>query len=110
MPIRQLSDRVEVKASPIHGKGVFAKHRIAKNALVGVFAGSRTRRNGRYVLWVEDEAGRWIGINGNNELRYLNHSRRANATFRGDRLYSLREIRAGAEVTFDYGDGWEDYG
>ena len=110
MPIApSLHEHVEVRRSLIHGKGVFAKRNIRKHSLVGVFEGSATMRNGRYVLWVENDEGELVGIRGQNELRYLNHSRRANACFRGDKLFALANIRAGAEITFDYGEDWSEF-
>ncbi|MBI1357058.1 MAG: SET domain-containing protein-lysine N-methyltransferase [Acidobacteria bacterium] len=61
----------------------------------------------RYVLWVDDGDGVWRGIDGQNELRYLNHSSQPNAGFDGPELYALRTIRVGDEITFHYGDEWE---
>ena len=43
-----------------------------------------------------------------NDLRFLNHSSRPNAEFRGQHLYAVRNIQSGDEVTFHYGDDWED--
>jgi SET domain-containing protein len=103
-----MNETLEVRRSPIHGKGVFAKRRIAAHTCMGVFEGERTTRNGRHVLWVEYEDGEIVGIRGRNELRYLNHSRTANACFRGDELFSLRRIEPGTEITFDYGEDWDE--
>ncbi len=61
-----------------------------------------------HVLWLIDEDGTETGILGCNELRYLNHSRDPNAEFRGADLYALRNIQPGQEVTFHYGDEWND--
>ena len=106
VPDLRANTLVEVRQSPIHGKGLFAKKRIRANQLLGVYEGARTKRNGTYVLWVEYEDGEVVGINGRNELRYLNHSRTPNAEFWGEQLYSLRAIEANTEITFDYGDEW----
>lgn len=97
---------LEVRKSPIHGKGVFATRRIAPNRKLGVYGGVRTRRNGTYVLWVEYDEGVVVGINGRTPLRYLNHAARPNAVFYGDELFALSEIQAGDEVTIDYGEDW----
>jgi len=105
-PAAKISSEVEVRESPIHGKGVFAKKRIRANTLIGEYEGARTKRNGTYVLWVEYDDGEVIGINGRNALRYLNHSRTPNAVFWGEELYSLCEISPETEITFDYGDDW----
>jgi SET domain-containing protein len=103
-----MNETLEVKRSPIHGKGVFAKRRIPANTLMGVFEGEPTTRNGRYVLWVEYDDGEMVGIKGCNELRYLNHSRSANAYLCGEELFSLHDIQPGTEITCDYGEDWAD--
>ena len=99
--------RVVVRNSPIHGEGVFAARRIRAGAYVGTFEGDRTTRDGLHVLWVLGEDGRYRGIRGRNELRYLNHSSGANAELRGADLYALRNIQPGREITLDYGPDWE---
>jgi SET domain-containing protein len=97
-----------VKKSHIHGRGLFAMRRIPRGERIGRYAGEKTRRNGRYVLWVPLENGRIIGIAGRNTLRYVNHSRRPNATFHGADLYALRSIGPHEEITVDYGRDWLD--
>ncbi len=101
-----MNKKIEVKDSPIHGKGVFAKRRIRADALIGVYQGPTTLENDTYVLWVEDDDGKELGIDGQNELRYVNHSSKPNAVFFGAELFALREIEPSAEITFDYGDEW----
>ena len=39
--------------------------------------------------------GSWHGINGRNDLRFVNHSERPNAVFEDDELWSLRIIQIG---------------
>ncbi len=106
----KLQDLVEVRESPIHGKGVFAKRRLRAHCLVGVYEGERTSENDTYVLWFEDEGGQVVGIDGRNELRYVNHSSNPNTEFWGDQLFTLRTIQPGTELTFDYGEDWADTG
>ena len=60
------------------------------------------------MLWVIDEAGGEKGIRGKTGLRFLNHSARPNAEFRGTELYALRNIRLGQEITLHYGDAWDE--
>jgi len=103
-----LRSRIRVGTSPIHGRGVFARTRIRDGACIGDFEGSKTTRNGMHVLWTLDENGREIGIRGENELRFLNHSRNPNAEFRGASLYAVRNIQSGHEILIDYGDEWDD--
>ena len=98
--------RIVVAKSPVHGRGVFARGRIRDGACIGDFEGRETKRNGMHVLWVLEEDGREVGIRGENELRFLNHSRRPNAEFRGASLYAVRNIQPGREVMIDYGNDW----
>jgi hypothetical protein len=97
---------LQIRRSGIHGRGLFTLVRIARGALIGTYEGPRTRRNGAYVLWVDDD-GEEFGIAGKNDLRFVNHSKSPNAIFLGEELYSLRAIRPGEEITFDYGEGWD---
>ena len=100
--------RIAVAFSPIHGRGVFARQRIRSGARIGDFEGSETKRNGMHVLWVLEEDGSTLGIRGENELRFLNHSRFPNSEFRGASLHALRNIQPGREISIDYGDDWDD--
>jgi len=99
--------RVVVRSSPIHGKGVFAAKRIRTGAHIGTFEGDRTPRDGLYVLWVLESDGSYVGIRGRNDLRYLNHSSGPSAEFRGAELYALRNIQPGREITLHYGQDWD---
>lgn len=96
-----------VSESPIHGSGLFARIKIEPDALIGEYSGAATQANDMHVLWVWNEQNdSWEGVNGDNELRFLNHSDKPNAEFYGTELYALREINAGEEITFDY--QWDD--
>ena len=96
-------------ASSIHGKGVFAGRDFVRGDVIGVFEGEETADDGEHVLWIDDEAtGRIYGLRGTNDLRYVNHSSKPNAEFDGEQLVALRAIRADDEITFHYGDAWND--
>ena len=99
--------RIVVAKSPVHGRGVFARGRIRNGARIGDFEGRETKRNGMHVLWVLKEDGTEVGIRGENELRFLNHSAEPNAEFRGASLYAICNIQLTHEVTIDYGDDWD---
>lgn len=94
--------------SSIHGFGVFARQNIAKGELIGEYLGPETEDNDIHVLWVED-GDELYARDGENGLRYLNHSRQPNAEFDGFELYALRRIKIGEEITFNYGDDNLDF-
>lgn len=100
--------KVEVRASSIHGMGVFATDKIRRGERIGRYVGYRTNRDGRYVLWVTGKKGEWQGYRGYGRLRFLNHRSDPNSEFRGVDLYATRTIRPGEEITFHYGEEWED--
>lgn len=96
-----------VAESPIHGKGLFARHDIEYDTYIGTYEGRRTQTDGMHVLWLwNEDTERWEGINGNNEMRFLNHSGDPNCDWWGNDLYSIREIASDEELTFDY--GWDE--
>jgi len=95
---------VEIRDSVIHGKGVFATERILADTYLGDYEGERTVDDGTYVLWVQYDDGELVGIDGKNELRFLNHASIPNAYFWGHQLYALVDIAEGEEITFDYGE------
>lgn len=98
--------------SDVHGRGLFARCDIPAGTWIGHYDGVETQENGMHVLWIEAEAGsgeEWIGYDGTNELRFLNHSRHPNGEMDGLDLYAHRDIEAGEEITFDYGEDFEAY-
>lgn len=99
---------VYVQESPIHGLGCFASRSFKKGEHIGDYEGPGSRKDGTYVLWVLQDNGSWKGINGKNELMYLNHSSKANAEFIGNSLYAIKGIKKNQEITFHYGEEWED--
>ena len=99
--------RVYVAESPIHGQGLFARAPIIRDEYIGTYEGKATQTDGMHVLWLwNEETERWEGINGNNEMRFLNHSSTPNADWWGEDLYAIGDIAAGEEITFDY--GWDE--
>lgn len=98
---------VQVKRSPIHGRGLFARRHIPAGTHIGNYEGPETLRDGAYVLWCVDENDRPFGIDGKNMLRFTNHSSEPNAIFFGDELHTLRDVEEGEEITFHYGEEWD---
>lgn len=96
-----------VSSSSIHGRGLFARREIADEEFIGTYEGQFTLGDGMHVLWIwNEERNRWEGIDGNNEMRFLNHSTQPNADWWGNDLYAVRPISQDEEITFDY--GWDD--
>ena len=100
-------DLVYSAPSPIHGTGLFAKVRIKKGTHIGTYQGPTAKRDGKYVLWVDEGEG-WIGRRGQNVLRYTNHSDAPNAEFDGFDMYAKRAIAPNEEITFNYEGDEED--
>jgi SET domain-containing protein len=112
---------VEVRRSPIEGRGLFATSRVAARRKLGYMAGElvseaegrRRARARKRIAIVELGDGRAVdGSTGGNDFRFTNHSCAPNAfirTYRGRvEIWSLRGIRAGEEITCDYGDSQHD--
>ena len=103
----RLNELVTVGPSAIHGRGLFAATTLESGQLIGVYDGPVVEENDSHVLWIEDDSGTgWIGYDGENELRFMNHSDQPNAEMDGLHCYSVRKILPGDEITIDY--GWND--
>ena len=112
MPLYDNNTLCFVADSPVHGRGLFARHDIAAGTWIGHYDGPQTMENGMHVLWVESgdaeaEEDDWIGYDGNNELRFLNHTKEPNGEMDGLDLYAVKDIKAGEEITIDYGEEFE---
>ncbi len=112
---------ISVRESAIHGAGGFAKTDITAGTLVAEYAGERITKDeslrrceagNEYIFALDDE---W-DLDGSvpwNQARYLNHSCKPNCV--AERLdgriwiMTRRNIRAGEELTFNYGYNLEDY-
>lgn len=103
----------------VSGKGVFAQEVIPKGKRIIEYIGRNVPVEeqehivGRYLFWT----GRKKMIDGNikeNTARFINHSCRPNCEAKGPSdkvfIYSLRKIKVGEELTYDYGkEYFEDY-
>lgn len=114
MSNHEINELYFVADSPIHGRGLFARRHIPADTWIGYYEGPETMENGMHVLWVEggdDENGSdedaWIGYNGNNELRFLNHASDPNGEMDGLDLYACHDICEGDEITINYGEEFE---
>lgn len=117
-------DLIEVRDSAIHGRGVYARQDIKKGRRILEYVGERIshreadRRymdkgddDGHTFLFIVD--GRTVidGGNGGNPSRYVNHSCDPNCeTVIDERrvfVETVRDIKAGEELGYDYQLTWE---
>lgn len=92
------------KVSTIHGEGLYSRSMIKQGDYMGEYDGPMVTENGSHVLWVEKYEEVWVGRDGKNLLRYLNHSPDPHAEFIEFKLYALRDISPDEEITIDYGE------
>lgn len=105
-----------VLESSIHGYGVFARQPIKKGAFIAELRGSKVHyqptvhgQSNRYGDWIGIGKDTWIDPI--DEFQYLNHSCDPSAGLKGSRklrLYAMRDLEAGDEVTIDYSTTEED--
>lgn len=123
-----------VRSSSIHNRGIFARCDIPYDQPIIEYLGEKitkaesTRRGEALVERAKKTGGAAVyvftlnqrydidGAKGHNPARYLNHSCAPNCEayiIRGRIwIYSLREIKGGEELTYNYGfdvDTWEDH-
>jgi SET domain-containing protein len=94
-----VSDKVFVASSPVHGKGLFAAKRIKADTVLGRLHGMPTFDDGIYVLWISDE----LGLELTNDFKYINHNSDPNAAYSDLDVTVLRDVEAGEELLHDYG-------
>lgn len=108
-----------VKASGIHGKGVFAKRDIAAGKRIAEYKGERisddeaaerhSRQEGsHHTFFFSLEDGRVIdGGSGGSNARWINHGCAPNCEAREENgrvfIHALRDIACGEELCYDYG-------
>lgn len=116
-----ITERVIFKPSPIQGIGGFARVDLPAGTRILEYTGekitkkqslSRCEGNNEYIFALDDE----YDLDGNvpgNPARFLNHGCQPNceALLENGRIWlvSLRQVRAGEELTFNYGYDLEDY-
>ncbi len=111
----------EVKPSGIHGRGIFARVDIPAETRILEYVGERIskkeslrrrKENNFFVFTVTnkfdiDGAVDW------NPARFVNHSCAPNCEARMEEeriwIYAVRDLRAGEELTFNYGYDLQDY-
>ena len=119
-PPRVDRSSIVVKSSPIHGKGVFVAKPIKKGQAIIEYKGERISwklaekrhphdpKDPNHTFYFSLEDGRVIDAKyGGNAARWINHSCKPNceADEAGGRIFirTVRKIKAGEELTYDYG-------
>lgn len=114
MPASWRSPKTEVRPSPIHGRGLFARRPIRRGEIVAIKGGHvlgqaalrRVRaRIGASYIQIED--GHYLGAATAAEVRrnkiWLNHSCRPNVGIRGQATFvAMRDVETGEELTYDW--------
>lgn len=113
-PLSYLSAKTEVKESPIHGRGLFARHHIAEGEIVAVkggriITGEVLRRLqaqlGSAEIQIDDDLFicPTTAEERDGSMIFSNHSCEPNIGVRGQIVFvAMREIRAGEELTHDW--------
>lgn len=120
-PATCLPKSIEVRDSPIHGRGIFAKTGIPAGTRLLEYVGEkiskseslrRCEANNECIFEIDDQ----FDLDGNvdwNPARLINHSCSPNceAEWEGGRIYiqTIRDIHAGEELSFNYGYDLVDY-
>lgn len=117
---------IEVRVSPVHGRGVFALRTIRKGTRIIEYQGERISQeegNRRYgdddsdrphvvLFTVDDDTVIDAAVNG-NDARFINHACAPNceAVDDGGRIFieAIRTLRAGDELSYDYKMQHEDH-
>lgn len=121
MPTMPASDLYEVKPSSIHGQGVFARCDIPAEARVLEYIGERLtkaeslrrRKLGNFFVFIVTDQFDIDGAVDWNPARFINHSCAPNcdARMEDERIWIIarRNLRAGEELSFNYGYNLDDY-
>lgn len=99
-----MKDKLVVRKSHIHGKGLFTTVGIGEGTVLGYCDREPAAQASDYTLWVEDQGLYEITCC----LKYINHAASPNVAYYDDfSVVALRPIHEGEELTHHYGDDWE---
>jgi SET domain-containing protein len=113
--IARVENRITVRPSGIEGRGVFAVGDLPARRKLGEISGVLVRlpharirvAAARRIYLIELSRRYALDCSRGNVFKHLNHACRPNCYLRVFRkrveVYTLRRIRAGAELTVDYG-------
>ncbi len=121
MPTPLGIDFHEVRASGIHGNGIFARRDIPQGSCVIEYLGERVskaeslrrRKQGNFFVFIVTEQFDLDGAVDWNPARFINHSCTPNCDAQMEEehiwIIARRDIRAGEELSFNYGYDLQDY-
>ena len=111
----KLASGIDVRKSPIDGKGCFATRLFPKGRKIAEYTGEligarevarRVRTRRKHRICALDYKRHLDGARGGNGTHYINHSCRPNCYMRVTRghllFMALRDIHPGEEITCDY--------
>ncbi|HZI20081.1 MAG TPA: SET domain-containing protein [Pyrinomonadaceae bacterium] len=112
---RNLAPGLEIRKSPIDGKGCFAAAFFPRGRKIAEYTGElisrrevarRVRNLRKHRICALDSYWSLDGARGGNGTHYINHSCRPNSYMRITRghllFFALRDISPGEEITCDY--------
>lgn len=114
MPRSYRSPKTRVRASPIHGQGLFATRSVHRGEVVAVKGGHILDRRALLrsparaaVSYIQIDDGFHIGAVTPREVRlnklFINHSCEPNVGIRGEITFvAMRDIAPGEELTYDW--------
>ena len=119
------SELVEVRNSPIHGRGVYAVQLVRKGARIMEYVGERITHSeadrrfwrkenvdGHTFLFVVNHKTVIDGSHHGNDARYINHRCEPNCetVTENQRIFieAVRDIKPGEELGYDYQLTWSD--
>ena len=115
-----ISDKIEVKESPIEGRGVFAKKKINKGEVLETshftileqkFPQIDKKLQEYVFSWPKIWGGKSVVVWGYGSI--YNHSKQNNADWETDeknnlfRFFSVKDIGVGEEICTNYGEAYE---
>ena len=121
MQVATSNELYEVKPSGIHGMGIFARVGIPAETRILEYVGERIskkeslrrRKENNFFVFVVTNKFDLDGAVDWNPARFINHSCAPNCEARMEDeriwIYAVRELRAGEELTFNYGYDLQDY-
>jgi len=101
--IAERNERLLLRPSPTHGRGVFTTEKIAAGECITIVRGEQTDKQTKHSVRISPG----LHCDPSGYLRFVNHSCQANSVINASQapdlvLEASRDIRAGEEITFDY--------